>query len=168
MSREPPPAAGAGRPADAARHPRWLEDFLVDEMFDLGTIAFERDDIVRFAAAYDPQPFHLDEAAGAASLLGGLAASGWHAAALLNRALADAVLCETAALGPAAVARIGWRRPVLAGNRFAAVARVIEVARLPDEPSRGIVRFLVTATDSAGDVAVEIDHAEWIGTFARP
>lgn len=169
MSGDTQPRAGApAHMAEVSPHPRFFEDFLVDETFDLGIVPFSRDDIVGFAAAYDPQPFHLDEAAGAASLLGGLAASGWHAAAVLNRALADAVLAESAALGPAGVARIGWRRPVRAGDRLAAMARVVEVARPPDDPARGIVRFLVTASDSAGEVAVEIDHSEWIEAFARP
>ena len=66
-----------------------FEDFAVGQVIDLGSYAVTADEIREFASEFDPQPFHLDEAAAEASLLGGLAASGWHVCAMFMRLLAD-------------------------------------------------------------------------------
>ncbi len=72
-------------PADA-----YFEDRRVGEIVELKSHTFAKDDIIAFARAYDPQPFHLDEAAAKASLFGGLCASGWHTAAVFIRGVVDA------------------------------------------------------------------------------
>ena len=68
------------------------EDFVVGAVTELGTLCISRDDIVEFAAEFDPQPMHLDDAAAAASMLGGLAASGWHTCCLMMRLLGEGLL----------------------------------------------------------------------------
>ena len=71
---------------------RYLEDFSPGQIFGSGRLRVERDRIKSFAAEFDPQPFHLEEAAAERSLFGGLAASGWHTAALTMRLLVEGEL----------------------------------------------------------------------------
>jgi acyl dehydratase len=68
---------------------RYLEDFTVGQTFGSGRIVVEKEDIKAFATKFDPQPFHLDEAAAHETIFGGLAASGWHTAAMTMRLLVD-------------------------------------------------------------------------------
>ena len=68
---------------------RYLEDFAVGQTFGSGRLRVEKERIKSFAAEFDPQPFHLDEAAARGSIFRGLAASGWHTAALTMRLLVE-------------------------------------------------------------------------------
>src|SRR6185369_15327873 len=76
----------------------YWEDFREGEVREFGSMAVKHDDIVRFASEFDPQPFHLDDEAGAKSLFGGLVASGWHTAAMAMRMMCDAYLLKSASL----------------------------------------------------------------------
>ena len=82
------------------------EDFHPGRVFEHGPHLVTRDDIVTFAAEFDPQPMHLDEAAGKASILGGLSASGWHTCAIYMRLLCDAFLLDSTSQGAPGVDRI--------------------------------------------------------------
>lgn len=106
-------------------------DVPLGQAVDLGEVTLSDEDIIEFARAYDPQAFHLDEAAGAASLFGGLAASGWQLTALwsgrlqagLRRAMADLPPSRRAAVdglfGPSpGFSKLVWKRPALAGDRL--------------------------------------------------
>jgi acyl dehydratase len=76
-----------------------FEDFTPGRVFELGTAVVDHDEMLAFARRFDPQPFHVDEEAGKASIFGALAASGWFTAALWMRAYADAVLSRATSLG---------------------------------------------------------------------
>ena len=89
---------------------RHFEDFAAGQVYDLGTVRVTRDEIVAFATQFDPQPFHVDEAAAAESAFGGLVASGWHTISLWMRLYVDGLLADTASMGSP-----GWRR--FAGSR---------------------------------------------------
>jgi acyl dehydratase len=168
-------AGGGAAAATAGDKRRFFEDFVVGEVFDLGTHAFDRDGVVGFAADFDPQPFHLEEAAGKASMLGGLAASGWQVTLFLNRAFEERVLAGTHVRGILAVDRIRWLRPVLAGATLTAEARVYSLAadasaggaaadRAAD--AAGVVGFAVTGRDAEGRTAIEIVSRHRIARFA--
>src|SRR6478672_13588753 len=92
-------------PADlpAARSPRpprfFWEDFPVGQVREFGHYAVTREAVLAFAREFDPQPFHLDDAAAEASLFGRLAASGWHTCAMTMRMLCEGYLLESASLG---------------------------------------------------------------------
>ncbi|MDB5624059.1 MAG: dehydratase [Devosia sp.] len=73
---------------------RWFEDIVLDEVFSLGSHNFEADDMVRFAALYDPQSLHTDREAAQHSQFGGLVASGWHIASVAHRKMVDALFAE--------------------------------------------------------------------------
>ena len=169
-----PPASGGAvsrAPSGAADRRRFAEDFLVGELFGLGSHRFEEAAVVAFARRYDAQPFHLDHDAGAASMLGGLAASGWQVVAVLNRAFSESVLAGTHHRGLVAVDRVRWIRPVLAGARLSASARVDSLEGQDRQTgagaAAGIVRFVVTAWDDAGRNTVEIFRRDRVACFGE-
>ncbi len=151
---EPAPAAGekraarpvAARPAEPAlaARPGFFEDRVVGEVWHLGSHAFTADDIKTFAAAYDPQPFHLDEAAAAASHFGALCASGWHTAAMWMRLMVENRRRDTPAdgarLGPSPGFRdLKWIRPVYAGDTIRYTSTTTAIRPSASRPGWGLV-----------------------------
>jgi len=106
---------------------RYLEDFVVGERQSLGARTVTAEDIVDFARDYDPQPFHLDEAAAAKSAFGGLVASGWHVGAMAMRLLADNLLSKTASLGSPGLDKVQWLQPVRPGDTLSMSGEVLQV-----------------------------------------
>ncbi|WP_186387211.1 MULTISPECIES: MaoC family dehydratase [unclassified Stappia] len=129
---------------------RSFEDFEPGETIALGSKTVTREEIIAFAAEFDPQPFHLDDAAGEASLLGGLAASGWHTIAMLMRLLCDNLLLNSSGKGSPGVEEVRWMRPVRPGDVLTASAEVISSRVLNSRPDLGMVDFLFTVTDQTG------------------
>jgi acyl dehydratase len=116
----------------------YLEDLHVGQKFLSGSHTMEPAEIIRFAAEYDPQPFHLDDAAGRETLFGGLVASGWHTAATTMRLLVRGGL-------PVAGGIIGsggellWTTPVRPGDTLHVECEVLEVTPSRSKPDRGSV-----------------------------
>jgi len=131
-----------------------LEDFAPGQEYDLGTVTVTKDDILEFASEFDPQPFHLDEAAGEASLLGGLAASGWHTASLVMRLLATGLLNKTAGRGSPGISKLQWKRPVFPGDTMTARAEILKTKPLRSKPDLGIADIRVTATNQHGQTVI--------------
>ncbi|WP_349357830.1 MaoC family dehydratase [Stappia sp.] len=129
---------------------RSFEDFRPGDTLDLGAKTVTRDEIIAFARDFDPQPFHLDEAAGEASLLGGLAASGWHTISMLMRLLCDNLLLASTCKGSPGVEEVRWMRPVHPGDRLSAKAEVLSARALKSRPTLGLVEFLMTVTNQDG------------------
>lgn len=119
---------------------RHYEDFAVGDVLALGEKTMTRDEIVAFARLWDPQPMHLDETAGAASLLGSLAASGWHTGCVCMRLLVDGLLATSASLGSPGIDRMRWLKPVRAGDRLAARLTVLDARTSQSRPTVGILR----------------------------
>ncbi|WP_433275737.1 MaoC family dehydratase [Pseudonocardia xinjiangensis] len=117
------------------------EDFTPGRVFDLGTTVVDRDEMLAFARRFDPQPFHVDEEAGAASIFGRLAASGWFTAALWMRAYADGVLARATSVGSPGGDEIRWPAPVFAGDELRATMEVLEARRSRSRPGLGLVRL---------------------------
>jgi acyl dehydratase len=117
------------------------EDFTPGRVFDLGTTVVDRDEMLAFARRFDPQPFHVNEEAGAASIFGGLAASGWFTAALWMRAYADGVLARATSVGSPGGDEIRWPAPVFAGDKLRASVEVLEARRSRSRPGLGLVRL---------------------------
>ena len=133
---------------------RTFRDFPAGATFDLGTYAVTKEEVVAFATAYDPQPFHLDEEAGRQSLLGGLAASGWHTIAILMRMTYDAILFDTLSLGSPGVDTLKWVRPVLAGDTLSGQAQVLSARPLKSRPGIGIARFRFEMFNQNGELVL--------------
>jgi acyl dehydratase len=115
-----------------------FEDFAVGQVIDLGSYAVTAAEIREFANEFDPQPFHLDEAAGSASLLGGLAASGWHVCSILMRMIAVSWLNKSASMGSNGVSEVKWLKPVLAGETLSGRAKILTKRISSRRPEMGI------------------------------
>lgn len=130
----------------------YFEDFAVGDTRDFGDITLTREMIVDFAGKYDPQPMHLDEEAGRASILGGMAASGIHTASLMMRMLCDDLLLKAASLGSPGVDELRWEVPVRPGDRLRARRTVKAVRASKSHPHMGIVTLFVEVFNQNGRV----------------
>ena len=108
------------------------------QVIDLGSCAVTAAEIREFAREFDPQPFHLDEAAGSASILGGLAASGWHVCSMLMRMIAVSWLNKSASMGSNGVSEVKWLKPVLAGETLSGSATIVSNRVSSKRPEMGI------------------------------
>ena len=120
---------------------RYLEDIAVGQVFGSGRITVEATEIKDFAAAFDPQPFHLDEDAARGSMFGGLAASGWHTAALTMRLLVEGELEIAGGIIGAGCDELRWPRPVRPGDELHTESEVLEVRPSKSRPQQGGVKL---------------------------
>ena len=147
----------------------WFEDFAVGRVDRYGRYEVTREEVLTFARAYDPQPFHVDDEAAAANpLFGRLAASGWHTAAMAMRMIADhwEMLGGRAILGGAGIDNLRWLTPVYPGDTLRCEAEVIDARPSRSKPDRGLVRTRLTVLNQA-DVAV-MSHESVIVVQRRP
>jgi acyl dehydratase len=134
---------------------RYLEDFAVNAVITFGSYTVTADEIKRFAAAYDPQIFHLDEAAGAASAMGVFCASGWHTAAMTMRMVVDEnVRLGIASLGSPGVDEIRWLRPVVPGDILSVRITVLDVKPSASKADRGAVRTRTEVLNQHGTIVM--------------
>jgi acyl dehydratase len=124
--------------------PLYLEDFAVGQKYGTGRIGVDAEAIKAFAAAFDPQPFHLDEDAARASFFQGLAASGWHTAALTMRLLVEGDLKPVGGIIGAWAEEMKWSRPVRPGDELEVEAEVLAVRRSESRPGQGFVKIRST------------------------
>ena len=116
----------------------YLEDLHVGRTFTTGSVTVTTEAIKAFARDYDPQPFHLDEDAAGDSLFGGLAASGWHTAALSMRLLVDGLPFAGGLIGVGG--ETTWPRPTRPGDILTVHVEVLEITPSKSRPDRGMVR----------------------------
>ena len=135
--------------------PLFFEDLSVGQKFRTQTITVDLERVKAFAAEFDPQPFHLDEAAAGSSIFGGLVASGWHTAALTMRLMVDGELSIAGGLVGVGVEQIRWPQPVRPGDRIHVETEVVEVRPSRSNPSRGIVRFKSQTLNQNDEVVME-------------
>ncbi|CTQ51950.1 bifunctional aldehyde dehydrogenase/enoyl-CoA hydratase [Roseibium album] len=127
-----------------------FEDFKQGQKFDLGSLTVSKEDIIEFASEFDPQPFHLSEEAGEASMLGGLAASGWQTSSLAMSLLAENLLNKSTSRGSPGISKLKWQRPVFSGDTLSVNAEVLKTRSLHTKPDLGLVSFRVNATKQDG------------------
>lgn len=125
----------------------FYEDLTPGKAFDLGSRTVTREEVIEFASEFDPQPFHLDEKAGKESILGGLAASGWHTASMVMRLLADNLLSRSSCRGSPGIEKLQWRKPVYPGDTLRAKATVLEQRELKSKPDLGLAKLEITVTN---------------------
>lgn len=118
----------------------YWEDFPVGTVRESGGATLTEEDITNFAHQFDPQPFHVDAAAAAESVFGGIIASGWHTCSLAMRMMCDNYLLETASLGSPGVENIKWLKPVRPGDTLHLKMEVLEARVLESKPTVGLVR----------------------------
>ena len=128
----------------------YLEDLFVGQRFTSAPHKLDAGEIKRFAAEYDPQPFHLDEEAAKASLFGGLAASGWHTAAMTMRMLVDSVPLADGLIG--AELQLAWPKPTRPGMTLQLFSEVVDIRPSRSKPDMAIVTMRNETRDQGGDV----------------
>ena len=140
--------------ASETRRPLYLEDFHVGQRFTSGVYRVDEDRMKAFAEEFDPQPFHLDEAAAQASIFGGLAASGWHTAAIAMRLLVTGGLpFATGVIGLGG--EISWPRPTRPGDVLRVESEIVEIVPSRSKPNQGIVKVRSTTLNQDGE-AVQV------------
>lgn len=129
----------------------YLEDLEAGQVHELGEHRITREGIVDFATRWDPQPFHLDEEAGRASIYGGLIASGWHTVAIFMRLFADGLLNRAQAMGSPGVDELRWLQPVRPGDLLRGRVEVLEVRPSRSRPDRGMARLRSVVVNQQGE-----------------
>jgi acyl dehydratase len=152
---------------------KYFEDISVGERRELGRHTFTAEEIKTFARRYDPQPFHLDEAAAAASHFGALVASGWHTAAMFmrlwvgfQREMVEAMRARgepIARTGPSpGFSNLKWLKPVYAGDTISYASEVIEKRESASRPEWGIVISRATGTNQKGEAVYEFQGVGFV------
>lgn len=152
---------------EPSRTSNFFEDRVLGETYELGSHTFTRDEIIAFAKEFDPQPFHLDEAAGKASLFGGLSASGWHTTAIwirhfvayrqkLEAELRDKGI-RSAVYGPSpGFKNVRWLKPVYPGDTLSFRARTAALVDWKSRLDRGLIQTDTQGRNQNGDIVFSI------------
>jgi acyl dehydratase len=135
---------------------RHWEDFEPGLVAVYGPRLVTREEIVAFAAEFDPQPMHLDEMAGAGTLLGGLAASGWHSCCILMRIIADGFINDSSSLGAPGVDEVRWLKPLRPGTQVRVRTTILETRASNSRPEIGFVKCLFELLDEQDTVLITL------------
>ncbi len=127
-----------------------FEDFKPGLFAEFGPRLVTREEILAFAAEFDPQPMHLDEDAARETLLGGLSASGWHTCGLMMRMMCDGFLLNSSSMGANAVEEVRWLKPVRPGDRLTLRLSVLETRASRTRPEMGFVTTLMEMFNQDG------------------
>jgi acyl dehydratase len=130
---------------------QYLEDYTVGQVYRTGRVQIDKDQILAFATQFDPQPYHLDEEAARKSVFGGLAASGWHTAALTMRLLVDSEFRPAHGILGVGFDELSWPRAVRPGDELYAESEVLEVRPSKSRPDRGLIRVRTTTLNQHGE-----------------
>jgi acyl dehydratase len=130
-----------------------FEDFYVGQNFDSATYEMTRERIHAFASEFDPQPFHLEDAAASASFFQGIAASGWHTAAVAMRLRVQTIRVTSGMIG-AGIEEIRWNKPVRPGDILALHEEVVSTRLLTSRPQYGLIKMISTTTNQHGEVVM--------------
>jgi len=130
---------------------RYLEEFEPGQKFGSGRLSVDAASIKSFAAEFDPQPFHLDEESARDSFFKGLAASGWHTAAMTMRLLVESELKLAGGIIGAGFDSMHWPRPVRPGDELHVESEVLEVRPSNSRPGQGMLKVRCTTLNQQGD-----------------
>lgn len=139
-----------------------FEDFPAGRRFEFKPVPVTAQDVIAFAAAFDPQPMHLSEEGGRESILGGLAASGWYTSAIMMRMLCDSYIHQTASEGSPGVDSMEWKKAVLAGDTLSGFCTVVDARVSRSRPQIGIVRFRAVVVNQKGETVAICEYANMI------
>ena len=133
-----------------------FEDFPPGRFGTFGPRRVTREEVLAFAAEYDPQPMHLDEEAASRSMLKGLSASGWHLCSIMMRMMFDGFIGRTESLGSPGVNELRWMAPLRPGDDITLDVEVVEARISKSRPGIGIVTVRNTARNAAGQALCEM------------
>jgi acyl dehydratase len=145
----------------------YFEDFKPGVFAEYGPRVITREEIVAFAAEFDPQPMHLDEEAARETMLGGLSASGWHTCGIMMRMLCDGFLLNSSSLGANAVDEVRWIKPVRPGDALTLRLTVLETRASKSRPEMGFVTVLIEMINQTGVTVMTLTNPLIFGTRDR-
>ena len=140
------------------------EDLQAGSTMDLGSLSPTAEEIIAFARQFDPQPFHLSEEGGKASLFGGLCASGWHTCAMAMRLMVTNFLSRSSSLGSPGMENLKWLKPVYPGDVLRLEQTIVASRPMASRPDVGLVRSHWSMFNQHGD---KVLHMEGYGMFRR-
>ena len=134
---------------------RYLEDFETGQTFSSGRIRIDADRIKCFAAEFDPQRFHLDVRAATDTIFRGLAASGWHTAAITMKLLVESDFKPAGGIVGAGFDEFRWPLPVRPGDQLHVESEILDVRTSKSRPHQGLVKVRTTTKNQKGE-AVQV------------
>ena len=137
-------------PTPPAKRFAW-EDFTVGRVINLGRTTVTREATLAFAQQFDPQPFHLEDAAAEASLFKRLSASGWHTCSMTMRLMCDGYLNDSTSLGSPGIDELRWLKPVYPGDTLGVEMTVLEARVMNSKPHIGLVLSRWRVFNQAGE-----------------
>jgi acyl dehydratase len=142
----------------------YFEDIVPGTVTRFGPRAITREEIIAFAAEFDPQPMHLDEEAAKKTMLGGLSASGWHSCAIMMRLIYDGFLVDAASMGAPGIDEVKWLKPVRPGDSLSVRLTALEKREPKTRPDIGFVQFHCELLNQNGEVVLD---SAYPGMFAK-
>ena len=142
---------------------RYFEDFEVGDTFEIGHKKVTRAEMIAFAQAFDPQPFHTSEEKAKDSIFGGLIASGWHTCAIFMRLYVDNFLTETISLGSPGVDHIRWLKPVFPNDTLSGRITILETKPTSNRPEVGILKINCEILNQSGEVVMQLEGTGLFG-----
>ena len=131
---------------------QYLEDYAVGQVYLSGRKRVSKEEIIAFAKEFDPQFYHLDETAALQSPFKGLAASGWHTAAITMRLLVDGEFRPAGGILGVGFDQLSWSLPVRPGDELRVTSEVLEVRPSKSKPDRGMIRVKNTTYNQNDEV----------------
>jgi acyl dehydratase len=142
----------------------YFEDIAPGTVTRFGPRKITREEIITFAAEFDPQPMHLDEEAAKKTMLGGLSASGWHSCAIMMRLIYDGFLVDAASMGAPGIDEVKWLKPVRPGDELSVRLTALEKREPKTRPDMGFVQFRCELLNQNGEVVLDSTYP---GMFAK-
>jgi acyl dehydratase len=142
----------------------YWEDLVPGSVRQLGTVTPTREEIIDFAQKFDPQPFHLSDEGGKASLFGGLSASGWHTCSMAMGLMVRNFLLNSSSLGSPGLENIKWLKPVHPGDTLRLEHEILDSRPLKSKPDVGLTRTVWRMYNQDGD---QVLHMEGASMFRR-
>jgi acyl dehydratase len=131
------------------------EDFVEGSVQDFGPRSITREEIIAYAKEFDSQPMHLDEEAAKNSLLGGLAASGWHTCCFMVRMMYDHFIMDSSSLGSPGIEETKWLKPVRPDTPYTLRLHILDKRVSKSRPEMGLVRMRTELLDEKGVAQVD-------------
>jgi acyl dehydratase len=141
----------------------YWEDFKQGAVNEYGPRVVTREEIIAYAAEFDPQPMHLDEAAARATLLGGLSASGWHTCCLMMRIIADGFVTESSSMGSGGIDEVRWLAPVRPGDALTVRVKVLQTRASNSRPNLGLVTLFYETLNQSGQTVMTLTNTMMFG-----
>lgn len=144
-----------------------FEDFTPGRSFPLGPKTVTADEIIEFAMEFDPQPMHLSAEAGKASILGGLAASGWHTCGMLMRMTVDSYMKDAPSQAGLGVDFVEWKKPVLADDTLSGTSTVVEQRVSRSRPDMGVIKLRHELQNQRGETVCVAEVNAMLATAGK-